>query len=83
MGLSDEQKLWLEARYEVWGVDEVRKELERPERAEFALPDATEFAESWLEAKAASIRRKRYVVEILLAVIAVQIGVAIALFLLG
>ncbi len=44
MGLSAEQKELLEARYETWGLDQVREELERDDRDLFAHPDVTAVA---------------------------------------
>ena len=82
MGLSDEQKLRLEIRYEDWGIDEVRRELERVDRTRFVHSDITEFAQSWIKAKEASIRRKKFIIDILAVFIAIQIGLAAAVFLL-
>ena len=82
MALSDEQRLRLKLRYEVWGIDEVRKELERVDRTRFVHADITEFAQTWIEAKEASIRRKKYIIDILTVLITIQIGVAVALFFL-
>jgi hypothetical protein len=59
MVLSAERKISLEDRYEVWGLDEVRKELERPDRDQFINPDVTAFGQAWVEAKEASIQRRK------------------------
>lgn len=80
MVLSAERKISLELRYEVWGLDEVRKELERPDRDQFIDPDLTAFARSWIEAKEARAHRKRsYLIVILTIVGAVLLGLGIAL----
>lgn len=55
MGLSAERMASLEDHYEVWGLEEVRKELERPDREQFVDPEVTAFARAWVEAKEASI----------------------------
>lgn len=49
MGLSEEQKNLLQMRYEVWGVERVREELERDDRNLFAHPGVTAFARAWLK----------------------------------
>ena len=49
MGLSLEQKKWLKARYDAWGIDRVREELRRADRDLIAHPDVTAFAEGWIE----------------------------------
>ncbi len=82
MGLSDDQKLRLKVHYEAWGIDEVRKELERVDRKQFVHPDVTEFAQNWINQKEASLRRRKYIIDILAVFITIQIGVALALLLL-
>ena len=82
MGLSDDQKLRLKVRYEAWGIDDVRKELERVDRKQFVHPDITEFAQNWVIEKEARLRRRQYVIDILAVFITVQIGIALALLFL-
>ena len=80
MVLSAERKISLEDRYEVWGLDEVRKELNRPDRDQFTDPEVTAFARAWVEAKEASARRKRSYSIMFLAIVGlVLFGLAIAL----
>ena len=81
MGLSAQQKELLEARYEVWGLDRVRDELERDDRELIAHPDVTAFARAWVEAKEAKHRRARRSVGVLVIVGIVQLGVALGFFL--
>ena len=81
MGLSTEQKELLEARYETWGLDRVREELERDDRDLFANPDVTALAWAWIEAKEAGRRRARRSIVVLTIVGIVQLGVALALVL--
>jgi hypothetical protein len=57
MGLLAERMISLADRYEVWGLDEVRKELGRPDRDQFVDRDVTAFARAWIDAKEASIHR--------------------------
>ena len=81
MALSRERMTALEDRYEIWGIDEVRKELEQPDRDEFSVPEVTAFAEAWLDAKEASIRGNKFRKVVLTIVGFVLLGLAIALFL--
>jgi hypothetical protein len=81
MVLSAERKASLEDRYELWGLDEVRKELERPDRGQFVDPEVTEFAQSWIEAKEADARRSATYRIIFATVGLVLLGVGIAGFL--
>ena len=79
MGLSAQQRELLEARYEAWGFDRVREELERADRTLIAHPDVTAFAHAWIEAKEERQRRTRRSIVILVIVGMVQLGVAIGL----
>lgn len=81
MGLSAEQKEWLEARYEYWGLDRVREDLQRPERDRFSDPDVTALARAWVEAKEAGARRKSNIMVILAVVCLVPLAMASALIL--
>lgn len=79
MGLSAERMAALEDHYEVWGLDEVRKELKRPDRDQFVDPDVTAFARAWVEAKEARIlSHDRRVRMALIAVGLVLLGLSIA-----
>jgi hypothetical protein len=79
MGLSLEQKKWLKARYDVWGIDRVREELRRADRDLIAHPDVTAFAEGWIEGEESSHRRTTRCIVALAIVGAVQLGIAVAL----
>ncbi len=79
MNLTAEQKELLEARYEAWGFDRVREELERDDRDMIAHPDVTAFARAWIESKEASQRRANRSIVIVLIVGIIQLGVALAL----
>ncbi len=81
MGLSAQQKETLEARYETWGFDRVRKELEREDRDLIAHPDVTAYARAWIEAKEAGRHRARRSIVALAIVAIVQLGVALAVIL--
>ncbi len=81
MGLSAEQKELLEARYEAWGYDWVREELEKDDRDLFAHPDVTAFAWAWIEAKETGQRRVRRLIVGIVIVGIVQLGAALALIL--
>jgi hypothetical protein len=79
MKLSAEQKELLEARYETWGFDRVREELEREDRDLIAHPEGPARARAWIESKEARQRRAdRSIVIILIAGI-IQLGVALVL----
>ena len=60
MVLSAERKISLEDHYEVWGLDEVRKELQRLDRDQFVDPEVTAFARNWVEAKETSLVRAKW-----------------------
>ncbi len=65
MALSVEQMERLETHYEMWGLDLVRRELERDDRDRYASPDVTAFARAWIKAQEARHRRKRLLVLVL------------------
>ncbi len=46
MALSAQQMELLGARYDAWGLDRVRKELDRDDRDLIAHPDVTAFAQA-------------------------------------
>ena len=79
MTLSAEQKELLEARYETWGFDRVREELERDDRDMIAHPDVTALARAWIASKEARQRRSNRSIVIVLIVGIVQLGAALAL----
>lgn len=74
MELSSDRRAWLELRYEIWGLDDVRKELEQSDRDLYASPEVTEFAWAWVRAKEASIRRKWCLAIILIIVVSIPAG---------
>jgi hypothetical protein len=81
MTLSAERMLALEDHYEVWGLDEVRKELNRPDRDTFLHPEVTEFARAWVEAKEKSLVRAKWRRQIGLVMGLLFLGAAIAIVL--
>jgi len=60
LGLSLEQQELLEARYFIWGLDRVRKELARSDRGTFLQPEVTEFARRWVAAEERALRWKKF-----------------------
>jgi hypothetical protein len=63
MGLSAEKKKSLKALYETWGIDKVRKDLERHYYPSLLSSDVSAFERAWVAAKEAQgRRRKNYVV---------------------
>ena len=79
MNLTVEQKELLEARYETWGYDRVREELERDDRDLIAHPEVTKLARAWLESKEARQRRADRTLIIVLVAGIIQLGVALVL----
>ncbi len=65
MALSVDQMERLETQYEIWGLDRVRRELERGDRDRFVNSDVTAFAWAWIEAKEARHRGTRLLVLVL------------------
>lgn len=57
MGLSAEKKRALGELYESWGIDKVRRDLERHYHPSLLSSDVTDFARAWLNAKDAKDRR--------------------------
>ena len=68
--LSADKKVALQYRYEVWGLDEVRKELERTDRDQFADPEVTAFAKAWVEDQDARFQRHTRRRQLILSAIA-------------
>jgi len=59
MGLSEEHRDKLAAHYCIWGLDEVRRELDRAERDEFVPPEVTEFTRAWVAAEERRLRLRK------------------------
>jgi hypothetical protein len=81
MLLSAERKISLEDHYEVWGLDEVRKELQRPDRDQFVDPEVTAFTRAWVEVKENSLLRAKWRRQIGLVTGLLFLGAAIAVIL--
>lgn len=79
MMLSAETKMVLEDRYEIWGLEAVRKELEQPDRAQFSDPEVTAFAEAWVKTQETRLRWKwfRNLAVSTLALVALGIALAV------
>ena len=78
MVLSAEQQAWLNARYEYWGLEAVRLEVERNSRDDFTPPDVIAFARAWVAAEEAKGKRISRFAKILAAVVLSMIGGTIA-----
>ncbi len=65
MGLSAQQMELLQARYELWGLDQVRRELARGNRDRYVNSDVTAFARAWIKAKETRHHRMRLLVPVL------------------
>ncbi len=59
MGLSAEKKKSLRALYETWGLDKVRKDLQRYQYPSLTSTDVSAFERAWLTAKEAKGRRRK------------------------
>jgi hypothetical protein len=57
MGLSAEKKRSLSALYDTWGIDKVRRDLERHYHPSLLSTEVSEFARAWVYAKEAKERR--------------------------
>jgi len=79
MVLSAERMIALEDRYEIWGLDDVRKELGRPDRHTFVDPEVTAFTQAWVQAKEKSIIRAKWRQQIFCALGLVLLGLTIAI----
>ena len=77
MGLSAQQMELLEARYEMWGLDQVRRELGRGNRDRYVNSDVTAFARAWMKAKETRHHRKRLLVLVLITFGIVLISAAL------
>ncbi len=76
--LSAERKKSLADHYEVWGVEEVRDELDRPDRDQFVDSEVMAFAQSWIEAKEAKARRRATYSMLFAAIGLILLGVDVA-----
>ena len=59
MGLSAEKKKSLRKLYETWGLDKVRKDLQRYQYPSLTSIDVSAFERAWLMAKEAKGRRRK------------------------
>lgn len=57
MALTTEKKDSLRALYDVWGLDTVRREIERNDHAGLTPPDVIAFARSWVATEEAKGQR--------------------------
>ena len=82
MVLSTEQEDSLKARYDVWGLDAVRLEIERNDRTGLTPPDVIAFARAWVAAEEVKCQRTIRSMKILAAVVFSLLGGTIAGFLI-
>ena len=57
MGLSSRKQKSLSALYETWGIDKVRRDLERHQYPSLLSTDVSVYERTWLNAKEAQGRR--------------------------
>jgi hypothetical protein len=81
MGLSAEQRKRLDSHYAFWGIDELRRQLERDDRDRFTDPDVTAYAQEWIEKAQKEIRDGRKELAILVSVGSIFAGLVIGVFL--
>ncbi len=80
MGLSAEKKKSLKALYETWGLDKVRKDLERHYYPSLLSTDVSAFERAWVTAKEAKgRRRKQYIVALKVIVFSLLAGTITAI----
>ena len=70
MALTQEEKRTLIQRYEYWGVDQVRAQVENPDHRLLASPEMVGFARSWVRQKENETERhyKRLLTNVLLTI---------------
>ena len=78
MALTAEKKDSLRALYEVWGLETVRREIERNDQNGLTPPDVIAFARSWIAAEEAKAQRTLRLVKNGLTVTVSIIGGVIA-----
>jgi len=59
MGLSAEKKKTLRDLYETWGIEKVRKDLQRHYYPSLVSPDVSAFERDWVKSKEAQDRHKK------------------------
>ena len=59
MGLSTEKKKSLRALYETWGIDKVRRDLERHYYPSLLSSDVSAYERAWVKAKEEQSRRRQ------------------------
>ncbi len=69
MGLSAEKKKSLKALYETWGLDKVRKDLERHYYPSLLSTDVSAFERAWATEKEAKGRRRKQNIRTLLVIV--------------
>lgn len=79
--LSAAEKESLRARYDVFGLDAVREEVERNERGGLASYEENAFARSWIASEEAKIQRTIYALKFTAVIIFSVLGGTIAWFL--
>ena len=62
MGLSTEKKKALKELYETWGIDKVRRDLERHQYPSLVSTDVSAFERAWIKDKEAKGRRRTQLV---------------------
>ena len=83
MVLSAEKKKSLKALYETWGLDAVRKDLERNYHPSLVPTDISAFERAWVAAKESKgPRRKRFVVALQVMIFSLLAGIVVAIVVL-
>ena len=82
MVLSAQEKNALKARYDVLGLDAVRKDMEQNEYKKFVLTDEAAFARSWIAAEEAKRDRAIEMFKFLAVIFFSLFGGTIAWFLI-
>lgn len=78
MPLSHEEKVALRERYDMWGVDAVKRELRNPNRGYFTDPEVDEFAYAWIaEQQMKMSSRSDGLVKVMMVVAGIEFGILV------
>ena len=78
MALTREEKETLRQRYEMWGLEAVKRELRNPQRAIFTSPEVDEFAYSWIaEQEMKQSGRSDRLVKFMMIVAGIEFGIMV------
>lgn len=78
MPLTREEKSALRERYDMWGIDAVKRELRNPSRAYFTDPEVDEFAYAWVaEQEMKGSSRGDGLIKVMMIVAGIEFGILV------